>query len=143
VIEVSIVPLEHLDALWGQVEPYMEKAAKYTYGRYTVGDIYDSIKEHGYQLWVAYEDKTILGAVATQFITYPKRKALSLVFCGGKNLLIWKDPMLALLQRYAKDMNCDCLESTARKGWAKIFEADGYTQSWVAFELPIKGAKNE
>jgi len=120
----------------------MEKAAKYTYGRYTVDDIYDSIKEHGYQLWVAYEDETILGAVATQFITYPKRKVLSMTFCGGTQLHQWKDPMLALLQRFAADMSCDGIEATARKGWAKIFKSDGYKECWVTFELPIKGVNH-
>lgn len=142
-IEVSIIPLEYLDAVWEQVIPHMEKAAKYTYGRYTVDDIYDSIKEHDYHLWIAYKnDKEILGAVVTQFTIYPKKKALNLVFCGGENLELWKPQMLKLLQRFGADMSCDCLESTGRRGWLKIFAGDECKERWVTYELPVKGAEN-
>jgi hypothetical protein len=120
----------------------MEKAAAYTYGRFTVDDIYDSVTEHDYHLWVAFEEQKILGAVVTQFMVYPKRRTLSMTFCGGEQLVRWKDPMLALLQRFAADMNCDGIEATARKGWAKIFKTDGYKERWVTFELPVKGAEN-
>ena len=115
----------------------MEKAAKYTYGRYTSDDIYDSVTEHDYQLWVAFDGKDIKGAVVTNIMVYPKRKLLCMSFCGGHGLKEWKEPMLSLLQRYAKDMGCDGIEATARAGWAKIFQSDGYKQNWVTFELPL------
>jgi hypothetical protein len=115
----------------------MERAAKYTYGRYTSDDIYDSVVEHNYQLWVAFDETGIKGAVVTNIGIYPKRKLLTMAFCGGQDLKEWKDPMLSLLQRFAKDMGCDGIESTARAGWAKIFSNDGYKQHWVTFELPV------
>ena len=115
----------------------MEKAAKYTYGRYTSDDIYDSLKEYDHQLWVAFDSGTIKGAVVTNIITYPRRKILCMSFCGGIELKDWKDPMLELLKRFAKDSGCDGIEATARRGWAKVFENDGYKGHWVTFELPI------
>lgn len=136
-IEVSMVPPQYVDSCWGHIEAYMEKAAKYTYGRYTCDDIYDSLKEHDYQLWVAYEAGKIKGAVVTNIMVYPKRKLLCMSFCGGEDLKSWKGPMLQLLQKFAKDMGCDGLEATARSGWAKVFQADGYKQNWVTFELPV------
>lgn len=141
-IETSMVPPQYIDECWSKVEPLMEKAAEYTYGRYTVDDIYDSVKEHDYQLWVAFDDSEFLGAVVTQITTYPKRKALNLVFCGGERLAEWKAPMLELLQRFGADTSCDCLELTGRRGWAKIFANDGYKECWVTYELPVKGEQN-
>jgi len=136
-IEVSLVPTQFIDTCWAQIEPFMERAAKYTYGRYTSDDIYDSVVEHNYQLWVAFDETGIKGAVVTNIGIYPKRKLLTMAFCGGQDLKEWKDPMLSLLQRFAKDMGCDGIESTARAGWAKIFSNDGYKQHWVTFELPV------
>lgn len=136
-IEVSLVPAQFIDTCWAQIEPFMERAAKYTYGRYTSDDIYDSIVEHDYQLWVAFDATGIKGAVVTNIGIYPKRKLLTMAFCGGRDLKEWKAPMLSLLQRFAKDMGCDGIESTARAGWAKIFSNDGYKQHWVTFELPV------
>lgn len=136
-IEVSLVPVHLINTCWAKVEPFMAKAAKYTYGRFTSGDIYDSVMEHDYQLWVAFDEAVIKGAVVTNVMVYPKRKLLCMSFCGGYDLKEWKEPMLSLLQRYAKDMGCDGIEATARAGWAKIFQSDGYKQNWVTFELPV------
>jgi len=136
-MEVSMVPPQLINTCWKQVEPFMDKAAKYTYGRFTSDDIYDSVMEHDYQLWVAFDSSVIKGAVVTNVMVYPKRKLLCMSFCGGYDLKEWKEPMLSLLQRYAKDMGCDGIEATARAGWAKIFQSDGYKQNWVTFELPL------
>ena len=132
-----MVPPQLVNTCWKQIEPFMEGAAKYTYGRYTSDDIYDSVTEHDYQLWVAFDETGIKGAVVTNVMVYPKRKLLCMSFCGGYDLKEWKEPMLSLLQRYAKDMGCDGIEATARAGWAKIFLNDGYKQHWVTFELPL------
>ena len=136
-IQVSMVPPQYVDTCWKEIEPYMEKAAEYTYGRYTSDDIYDSLKEYDHQLWVAFNGDKIKGAVVTNIITYPKRKVLCMSFCGGVELKSWKAPMLELLKKFAKDVGCDGIEATARRGWAKVFENDGYKGHWVTFELPI------
>ena len=136
-IQVSMVPPQYVDTCWKEIEPDMEKAAEYTYGRYTSDDIYDSLKEYDHQLWVAFDGGKIKGAVVTNIITYPKRKVLCMSFCGGVELKEWKGPMLELLKKFAKDVGCDGIEATARRGWAKVFENDGYKGHWVTFELPI------
>jgi hypothetical protein len=137
-ITVSAVPTEHLATCWPHVEEFLEGAAKRTYGRFTAGNIYERIEEDGYQLWVAFDDSNkIKGAVVTNICNYPQRKVLSMTYCGGENLIEWKDPMLDLLRRYAKDVGCDGIEAVARKGWAKVFKDDGYKERWVTFELPL------
>ena len=136
-IQVSLVPAEHVDGCWSKIEAFVEKAAKYTYGRYSAANIYDMVIDGDYQLWIAFTDNKIKGAVITNVVTYPQRKLLCMQFCGGEDLKDWKEPMLALLRRFATDIGCDGIESTARPGWAKIFQNDGYAANWVTFELPL------
>ena len=136
-IEVSMVPSEYIDTCWDKVEGFMERAAKYTYGRYATKDIYSLIVNDGYQLWVAYDEGTFKAAVVTSIMDYPQKRMLCMQFCGGDDMKDWLDPVLNILKRFAKDNKCEGLESTARPGWAKIFKNDGYTASWVAFELPL------
>lgn len=137
-MQVSLVPTEYVDSCWSKIEEFIEKAAKYTYGRYTASNIYDLIKEQDYQLWVAFTEENIFkGVVVTNIITYPQRKLLGMQFCGGVDLKEWKVSMLKLLKRFARDSGCDGLESTGRPGWAKIFKNDGHKATWVTFELPI------
>jgi len=136
-IEVSLVPREYIDTCWDKIEGFIGKAAEYTYGRYTVSNIYDLVKEDDYQLWIAFDGPVFKGAVVTNVITYPQRKLLGMQFCGGDELDTWKEPMLAILKRFARDLGCEAIESTGRPGWAKIFQNDGYKAAWVTFELPL------
>ena len=62
-IQVSLVPAEHVDGCWGKIEAFVEKAAKYTYGRYSAANIYDMVIDGDYQLWIAFTDNKIKGAV--------------------------------------------------------------------------------
>lgn len=136
-IEVSLIPPQYVDSCWDRIEGFIEKAAKYTYGRYTTDNIYDMVKEGDYQLWVAIDGTEFKGAVVTNIITYPQRKLLGMQFCGGEDLKLWKEPMLNLLKRFAKDVGCEGIESTGRPGWAKVFQNDGYKATWVTYELPL------
>lgn len=136
-IEISAVPKEFVDTCWPQVETYLEGAAQYTHGRYTASNIYDRIVEDDYVLWVAFEDDVILGAVVTNVMDYPQKKVLAMPYCGGVELSKWKDPMLAMLRKFAVQIGCQAIEATARKGWAKVFKDDGYKEQWVTFELPL------
>ena len=135
---VSLIPSDHVEEVWPKVQHHMERAAEYTFGRYDVNDIKDSITQYDHDLWIAFDDdKVIKGAVVTTFKHYPKAKYLDMVFIGGDDGLAWKDDMLKMLQHWAYDNNCDGIESTARFGWAKIFKEDGYKPVWQTFVLPI------
>ena len=120
---VSYVPKELIHTCWDQIQPYMEGAAEYTRGRYTAENILECITDYDYQLWIAYEKNgeeiIILGSVVTRIETYPNKKYVSMVFCGGISLNVWKDAMLEMLRRFAQNNQCDGIEATARPGWAK------------------------
>lgn len=137
-VKVSLVPADHAAAVWPLVLPHMEKAAEYTYGRYTVDDILVAITDYDHHLWVAFTDEgAVLGAVVTTFRMYPRKKYLDLTFVGGDDGFTWKEPMLKMLQHWAYDNDCDGIESGGRLGWSKIFKDDGYKALWQVYELPI------
>jgi hypothetical protein len=126
--------------MWAHVKEYLDGAAQYTHGRYTVEDIYDAIMDYDHTLWVAFDHEKIKGAVVTNFAHYPKKKYLVMTFCGGVELDKWKPSMLKLLQHYAHDTQCDGVEATARPGWTKVFKDDGHKALWQTFELPAADA---
>jgi len=136
-IKVSLIPTAHVERIWPDVKPFMERAAEYTYGRYTVDDIKDSITQYEHLLWIAFDDEGIKGATVTAFKNYPKMRCLDLVFCGGDDGLEWKAEMLRVLQHWAFDNSCDEIECSGRLGWAKIFKDDGYRPLWQTYTLPI------
>lgn len=137
-MQVSYVPLEYVDTYWHAVAPHLEKSVKYTYGRYTLNAIYDSIVKYNNHLWAAYEDNLVYGAVVTEVVDYPLKRVLMMHFTGGVDLPKWKDPMLSLLRSWAKENECDCIESTGRPGWAKVFKNNGYKAICTTYELPLE-----
>lgn len=137
-MQVTLVPSDHVDEVWEAVAPCLERAAEYTYGRYTVDDIRDTIRDYDHDLWMAFDDNgTVFGAVVTTFKHYPRMLALDLVFVGGHEGMTWKDVMLKTLQSFAFDSKCDVIESSGRLGWSKIFKSDGYKPLWQTYELPV------
>ena len=135
--KVSLVPTERIPTIWDHVIPYMERAAEYTYGRYTVDDILTALTDYDHTLWIAFvKEDGLKGAVVTMIKQYPRKRYLDLVFIGGDDGFSWKAPMLKLLQHWAFDNDCDGIESSGRLGWAKAFADDGYKPLWQTFELP-------
>lgn len=139
-MKVSLIPYDNVVDIWPKVRPCITKAAKYTFGRFDEEDILDQILEYDHLLWVAFDEEGVKGAVVTTFVHYPKIKALNMVFTGGEQLENWKEPMLELLQKFAKDKECDVIESTGRPGWAKIFSNDGHKVVWHTYELPVEAS---
>lgn len=135
--EVTLVPREHVMSIWTSVRPHMQKAAEHTYGRYDVDDILEAITDYGHDLWIAFGDDAIRGAVVTYTKHYPRKSYLDLVFVGGEDGFEWKDEMLRVLRHWAFDSHCDGIESSGRLGWSKIFKDDGYKPLWQTYELPI------
>lgn len=135
-IVTAVLPVDY-NAVWNDIEGYMEGAAKYTHGRYKVEDIKKELyRNNRQQLWIAYDDK-IYGAVITEIIAYPQMKTLIMHFTGGVELPKWKDEMLALLRRFAKDHDCKVIESYGRTGWKRIFKNDGFQSKFMFYELPV------
>ena len=135
-IQVSLVTPELLDSMWPLVEGHLAKSAVYTYGRYTVDDIKDTLTDYDHHLWIAFEGSVVKGAVVTNVVTYPRKKCLGMIFCGGVDVDEWKNPMIAILQAWAFDQGCDSIECTGRPGWVKILKGNGHSAAWHTFEIP-------
>ena len=136
-MEVSLVPVEYIESVWPSIESYMEKVAKFTYGRFKADDIKNDLQTKQQQLWVAFDNQDFYGAVVSEIIVYPQMTTLCVHFLSGKEFDLWRDDMLALVQRFARDSGCKLIESSGRVGWKKMWENYGYKPRFVFYELPI------
>ena len=135
-VHVSLVPTEHVLNVWPAVGGYVADALAYTYGRYEPEDTLDELLAGTHQLWIAFEDGDINGAVISHILQYPRKRFLGCPIVTGDEFSTWKAPMLDILQRFAADNDCEGLEATARLGWARVFKDDGYEALWQTFQLP-------
>ena len=136
-MEVSLVPPQLIDGLWPRIFPHLSKASDYTFGRYEPEDILEFVVSGDAHLWVVFDGEDIIGITVTRFWEYPRKKCLDMVFIGGDEGFSWKDPMLEILQRWARDNGCEAIESSGRVGFARAFKDDGYKMLWQVYELPV------
>jgi hypothetical protein len=136
-MEVSLVPPQLIDGLWPRIFPHLSKASDYTFGRYEPEDILEFVVSGDAHLWVVFDGEDIIGITVTRFWEYPRKKCLDMVFIGGDEGFSWKDPMLEILQRWARDNGCEAIESSGRVGFARAFRDDGYKMLWQVYELPV------
>jgi len=139
---ISLVPSEHVLDVWPAVADYIQNALEYTRGRYELEDVLERVKNGEFLLWIAFDGERIKGCVITDMMQYPRKKFLGCPFVTGDEFASWKQPMFEMLQRFARDNNCEGLEATARPGWSRVFKDDGYEAMWQTFQLPAAGVNN-
>ena len=137
-MQVSPVNKKDIESIWPFIEGYMKRAAKYTYGRYEAEDIKDGLLNKPQQLWIAFDDTKIYGAVVTEITEYPRMKVLTVHFLAGIEFETWKDPMLKLVQQFGKDNGCKLIDSYGRPGWERVWANYGYTKRFIFYELPLE-----
>ena len=89
------------------------------------------------QLWVAFDDRGMVGFWITEIYDYPQKRVLMLHFVGGKDFHSWRVVGFPILLKFCKEHGCEVMESYGRPGWKKFWEAEGYKARFVFYELPV------
>jgi hypothetical protein len=136
-MQVSLVPPDHLADVWRRVAELLEPAVAVTNGRYTVDDVFYLLMGEHLALWIAFEGNSIVGCEVTKIVAYPSRRVLCSLFTAGDRMRDWREPMMELLGRYARDVDCTAIEGQGRPGWVKMLEPYGVRPIAMLFEKEI------
>ena len=135
---VSLVPHTYINHVWDEIKGFLESAVSVTNGRYTTYDVYNGCQLGEYQLWIAFgDDDKIVGVEVTSISNYPSKRVLTSLFTGGIRIRTWRDKMMELITRFARDNGCEAIEGFGRSGWVKLLEPYGVRQMTVMFERDI------
>jgi hypothetical protein len=136
-MKISLVPLEYASTAWNQARHWLEPAVEIANGRWTMEHLCAAVMMGNTQLWIAFDDEKVWGAVTTEVTRYPARTMLSMHFLGGESFEDWYGDMLDNLTRYAKDAGCDGIEGIARFGFWKWLKDDGFNKTSAFYEKEI------
>jgi len=134
---ISLIPHDGLDDAWREAAPHIMRATDRSFERYGLYDIFKALKTGHQQLWVVYDDDTVIAAFTTSVTDYPGRRILTCQFCGGAQLTEWSGPATEVLQSYAKQTGCTLVELYGRKGWVRELKKQGWADEFTAFQIEV------
>ena len=119
--KVVLIQPDDLDVVWDEVVPLIEAALKYSEGEVIPEDLVKPIKIGKMQLWVAMFKGSVIAAMITEIVVYPRKRTLRVITIAGKDghgMSKWYG-FLPLVEGFALSNNCSSLEAWTRKGMAK------------------------
>lgn len=133
------IPNELVLKVWRFAEPYIKKALEHTFGELSHEDIMRMVVARDAQLWmISRSDKRIVGAGTTQIINYPQKRACRIVTLAGSEFDEWKEEAHAVIEVWAKDMGCQCMENYVRKGFIPKLKEMGYKHRYSVLHKDLQ-----
>lgn len=126
---VCDVPWHHLNTpqfyeiIWPQIASFIDAALKRDpLERFSVQDVLQQILNGRLRLWVSYDQQKheFEMAAVTEVIQWPQCRELKIWLGGGKNLKMWKDEFVNMIEGYARAEGCQYLTGGGRIGWTRV-----------------------
>lgn len=137
-MQVSVVPVPNIDALWPYVREGFHRSVMKTGGDIETGDLWVQCRNGSAFLLIAH-DTEIRGASIWRADTWQTGRVLRCLALYGEGMEGWIGEMKALATRIAIDCGATALVSEGRAGWQKVFPQA--TVLRMLYREPIQEAK--
>ena len=129
---VSGIPSSKIADVWEMCKEYIEMGNNKSQEEMDVEDIYEKLLTTDMQLWVVFNEKQeIQSVLTTEIVLYPKKKTCRIVTLGGKEMDVWVEQFLNILEEWAIEKECEAIETACRKGFIKKLEKFGYEHAYT------------
>lgn len=134
---ISAVPREVLGIVWGDVGKLLYKSVDTSNGKYSIDDLYHSINNGQYVLWIVMDKDEPIAAITTSIISYPGRKAMAMDWIGGSRMKEWLPMAMKTLSEYSRKNGCTHLEGYGRKAWGRWLSKYGWKPEYIAYRMEL------
>ena len=137
-VDFRYVPISTVPEIWDKVTKVLGKSIDTSKGKFFVHDVFESVMEQNYLLWVATVDDDIVAAATTRVIVYPNKQALAIDWMGGSKMKLWLPLVQKAMEDYAIQTGCSHLEGYGRKGWARWLSKYGWEPDYIAYKMELR-----
>lgn len=129
VLQYMLVAPANLPKAWFYAAPLLEKGRKYLADHLSLQDIYTAIEKGTMHLWLVNNAQEIFYLLLTEFIDYPQKRVLHIIYQGGR----WKEAskFLDCVEHWAWKNGAVGVELIARKALKRILRPYGYEEPGV------------
>jgi hypothetical protein len=134
-MKILYVSPENVGAVWPMFKEYAERVLPLTRKRRCATKFLLDLIKNFEILWVvAGDDGKIIGFCSSAIVDYDDVKLLQVRMLAGDFFSEWIDELHELLEKFAKENNCDGLELIGRRGWVRKLERFGWREAFVTVE---------
>lgn len=137
----TLVPPSEINRVWLKVLPHVRSLVDESDGRVSELVMYEEFIGSVQLLWIAIssDGSRVDGFISTKINQYSKIRMASLEYCAGEDAAAWFLPLMSMIERWAKDLQCDGIEMVAgRRGWTRKFREAGFRDkfTWAEKRFP-------
>ena len=137
-MKFSLVPYGSVHTVTPSLMTFLLKSEMWTAGRAHVDDILAFVYSGRMQLWIFHDEPItqVSGFVITEIKDYPRKKVLVMQYCASLTHMVNDVGPMAfkILERYAKDGDCNGMEFFGRPGWMKTAKTLGFKTQTVVYD---------
>ena len=116
---VTPVSLHNIGTVWPFCVGHVADALKHADGEMEIEDVLRYVLGGNWTLWTIVDDRKIIASAVTEIVDYPTLRALRVITLGGRNMKKWLPDLLTAWEKHAKNIGCNRLEASGRKGWSR------------------------
>jgi len=130
----TLIPPNQINKVWLKILPYVRDLVEISEGRVAELHLYEEIARGEQLLWVAManDGSEAYGFITTKINEYSKLRMASLEYSGGAETEIWFLDLMDVIEKWAKQFNCDGLEMVCgRRGWTRKYKEAGFKDKFT------------
>jgi len=113
---------DELTRRWHEIAPILSAACERS-RCYEPVDVLMLVLAADMLLWIIEINDELVAVVVCKAQQYPRRKVLEMKFAAGTRMREWLSPATRHFEALGRELNCDAISSTGRRGWAKACDA--------------------
>ena len=137
IIDVAHIPQDHVDRLWADAAPLLEKAQRRVADKMDLDDVLNDLRGGSLQLWMVVVNGVLMAAMTTRIVSYPKKKNLLINLIGGYEMDRWMPRAIDVFVDTAKSLGLNGIEAYGRKGWEKVVKKTSFVEVFTNYEMEI------
>ena len=134
---IAAIPRQDISGLWPVIEPYIDRALKFTFGEYKSNDVKDKAMDGHVIFFVVSKDGLIQSVISAEMVETPHKKYMNIVTTAGINFDEWIDDTVDTIIAVAKEQGAEDITMIGRKGWLRKMKKYGFKHKYTALTLTL------
>lgn len=135
-MNISAIPVGMINSHWSYIEPLIQKGLDEGLNEHTIDNV-KARANKGEVLVLMVEDKELVCVQTYEIVQTTNKKIMNLYTTGGVNLDSYIEELLDVIDKIAREHDCDSIYTKGRKGWERKLKDFGYKHGYTILERKL------